>query len=158
MRGHKPLRHEAQHAPGCPTRPKEMSLSARRIWDRLVKDMDPAVLCRTDHDALATLCDDEGLLSDSYAALRKLVEVVRKEAAVEGKELPAGPFAAVLTIPQGRSILLTIRHLVTRVIVQRREFGLTPAARTRVDGGGRMRIDDFVDDALFNRPAEMMLQ
>jgi P27 family predicted phage terminase small subunit len=155
MRGHRPLRREAQHALGIPQQPKSMSAGARKIWDRLVEDMDPAILRRSDQDALAALCEDQSLLTQSYSGLASMSQKLQRKAKAAGKELPGGPIAALLTLPQGRLALAAIRDLAQRLIVERREFGLSPSSRVRVtaDGGG-MDADDEILDAVFNGKVE----
>jgi hypothetical protein len=131
-----------------------MSKGAARIWDRLLEDMDPLVLRQTDRDALVALCEDQDLLDGSYLGLRRMVEVVRKKAAAERKELPAGPLAAVLLMTNGRLALAAIRDLAARVIIRQREFGLSPASRTRIDAGGTGENDfNELDNAIFHQKA-----
>jgi hypothetical protein len=69
----------------------------------------------------------------------------------------AGPVAALLTMPQGRFALAAIRDLASRLIAARREFGLTPASRTRVDCGGAAPAWDAIDEALFDQRAELLV-
>jgi hypothetical protein len=134
-----------------------MSAEARRIWDRLIENMDPLILRQTDQDALAALCEDEALLAASYGGLWKMAQTLEKKAAAEERPLVAGPVAALLTLPQGRLALAAIRDIAQRLIAERREFGLTPSARTRVDAGGPAYIEDELDDAVFNRRFELLV-
>jgi hypothetical protein len=157
MRGHRPLRNEPNHAAGSPTRPKGMSAEAACVWDRLVQDMDPAILRRTDQDALASLCEDEALLAESYSGLWKMARAIEKKAAAEGRPLVAGPVAALLTLPQGRFALAAIRDIASRLITERREFALTPSARCRVDAGSGENIETEFDDLVFNRRFELLV-
>jgi phage terminase small subunit len=134
-----------------------MSKGAARIWDRLCETMDPQILRTTDQDALAALCEDQSLLDESYAGLHRMVSVVKKRAAAEKKELPAGPLAAVLLMTNGRLALAAIRDLAARVIVRQREFGLSPASRCRIDASGGENNFDELDDVIFNRKAERLV-
>jgi serine/threonine protein kinase len=157
MRGHRPLRNEPNHAAGSPTRPKGMSAAAARIWNRLVETMDPLILRQTDQDALMALCEDEALLAQSYSGLWKMAKAIEKKAAAEGRPLVAGPVAALLTLPQGRFALAAIRDVAHRLIIERREFGLSPSARCRLDAGSVANIEDALDDAIFNQKSQLFV-
>jgi Phage terminase, small subunit len=131
-----PLRalHEPRYEPGLPPKPKRMSAPAKRIWDDLVDEMaGAAVLGRVESRALWQLAEDEALLEHVYSGLWKMARMLRNQAAKEGKELPAGEIMALLGMKSGRLVMATIRDLAARVIVERREFGLTPSSRSRVE-------------------------
>ena len=125
------LREEANHALGQPERPRGMSKAAARIWDYLVETMDPQILRRADRDGLKGLCQNQALLDKAYQQL-------------ESMDL-------MLTTPEAKVVLNVIRDLSHRLNMERREFGLTPSARTRVEGSGNDAGNSRFDDALFNR-------
>lgn len=111
-----------------------MSAGARRIWDELVDEMaGAAVLRRVDKRALWQLCEDEALLSEVYDGLWKMAAMLKKKASQDGKDLPAGPMTALLSMTNGRGALRAIRDLAGRTIIERREFGLTPSSRSRIE-------------------------
>jgi hypothetical protein len=122
-----------------------MSAGAKKVWDELVEEMDgTGVLCRADRRALWQLSEDECLLAESYAGIWKMIHSLEKKAKEEGKELPAGAIFHMLNMTSGRLAMTAIRHLANRVIIERREFGLTPSSRSRIEamgeleGGGRI--------------------
>jgi P27 family predicted phage terminase small subunit len=132
---HRPLPgREPRFEAGLPEKPKRMSAPAKKVWDELVDEMaGAAVLRRVDKRALWQLAEDEALLAEAYAGFRKTVSAIDRKAAAEGKELPGGPVMAALTMANGRLAMASIRDLAARVIVERREFGLTPSSRSRVE-------------------------
>lgn len=156
MRGHRPLPpKEPQYPVGLPVKPRRMSPGARKIWDELVDEMAGAYILRSvDRRALWHLCEDEALLEEAYAGIWKMVRALKKKAKAEGKELTAGAVMSVLTMATGRSALVAIRDLSVRAVIQRREFGLTPASRSRVEaldglfGGGTTGVRDPLEEAL----------
>jgi P27 family predicted phage terminase small subunit len=156
--GHRSLpANEPQYPPGLPEKPKRMSLAAKRVWDELVDEMaGTAVLRRVDKRALWQLCEDEAILTEVYESLWKMAEMLKKKAEAEGKALPAGPLAALLTMSNGRLAMAAIRDLAARTIIERREFGLTPSARTRLVVNENDAAIDPIDDAVFNRRTERL--
>lgn len=126
--------NEPQYPPGLPTKPAKISPSAKRIWDELADEMaGAAVLRRVDKRALWQLCEDEALLAEVYDGLWKMAAMLKKKAAEEGKALPAGPMTALLSMPNGMRAMRSIRDLAGRTIIERREFGLTPSSRSRIE-------------------------
>lgn len=134
-RAHRPLAaNEPQYVAGAPTQPKKMSRQAKLVWKELVAEMAAAnVLRSVDQRALWQLAEDEGLLTEAYAALWKTIKALEDKAKAEGKELPGGPLFALVSMTSGRLAMNAIRDLASRVIIERREFGLTPASRTRIE-------------------------
>lgn len=127
-------KHEPQYEPGVPTKPKRMSTPAKRIWDELVEEMaGAAVLRRVDRRALWHLCEDEAILAEIYFGLWRMAKTIREKARAEGKELPAGELMALVSMTNGRLAMRAIRDLAGRVIIERREFGLTPSSRSRIE-------------------------
>jgi len=142
-RAHRPLpASEPQYPVGVPPKPKKISRQARQVWDELAAEMASAgVLRTTDQRALWQLSEDEALLSEAYAGLRKTVKALEEKAKNEGRELPGGPLFALLNLTNGRMAMSAIRDLGARVIIERREFGLTPSSRTRVSGSSDGSMD-----------------
>jgi phage terminase small subunit len=126
--------NEPVYPPGLPLKPKRMSRAAGRIWDQLVDEMAGAYILRgVDQRALWHLCEDEALIEEAYAGIWKMVAQLKLQAKNQGKELPAGAFMSLLTMVSGRRAMSAIRDLSVRAVVQRREFGLTPSSRSRVE-------------------------
>jgi hypothetical protein len=121
-----------------------MSRPAKRIWDDLVNEMVAAgVLRAVDQRALWQLSEDEALLEEVYVGLRKMANALKAEAKKHGKSLPAGPIFALLGMTSGRLAMSAIRDLAARVIIERREFGLTPASRSRISASDPAAVDYF---------------
>lgn len=139
-REHRRLRPEPEHKHGSPERPK-LSANALRVWDRLIEDMDPLMLRRADKDALATLCEDEAELAAARVAFQQL----------QPRDL-----AQTLVCDEGKALARHIRELTKTLLVERREFGLTPASRTRVMGSGEP-AKSLIDEAVFNRAANLLV-
>lgn len=126
--------NEPTYSAGLPAKPKRISPAGKRIWDELVDEMaGAAVLRRVDRRALAQLSEDEALLDEAYSGIWAMVDVLKKKARAEGKALPGGPLLALLSMPSGRLAMASVRDLAARVVIERREFGLTPASRSRVE-------------------------
>jgi len=127
--------NEPQYSPGIPDRPKKMNRGSRVFWDELVNEMaGMGVLTRVDKRALWQLAEDEHLLSEAYAGIWQMVAAIEQKAKADGTKLPAGAIFQMLNMTNGRLAMTAIRHLATRVIIQRREFGLTPSSRCRIEG------------------------
>ena len=157
--GHRSFpKNEPQYGPGLPQKPRGMSVAAKKIWDELVDQMlGAAILRNVDQRALRQLCEDEAILEQAYESFWKMARRLKKEAEAQGKELPAGEMMALLTMKSGRLAMNSLRDLAARVIIERREFGLTPSSRTRVASDMRNNAQDVLDDAIFNRGAEMLI-
>jgi phage terminase small subunit len=142
-RAHRPLpENEPQYPAGIPAKPKRMSRPAQRVWEELVVEMAPAnVLRSVDQRALWQLAEDEALLSEAYAGLWRMIRAVEDKAKKEGKELPGGALFALVSMTSGRLAMNAIRDLAARVLIERREFGLTPSSRTRISTAGDGSMD-----------------
>lgn len=149
MRGHYPLRKEAQHARGVPEMPKGMSKAAAHIWDRLTEQLDPLTLRLADESALRLLCEGEAQILEMYEGLRERAEELKAEAKKENRQLPGGAMFALVSTKEGAAAMRGLRALERNVITQRREFGLTPASRTRVSADSMKDDMSVLDDAMF---------
>lgn len=134
--------NEPQYAPGVPSKPKKISRAASPIWDDLVDQMAAAaVLRRVDARALWQLAEDEALLANAYEGIWSMAAAIKREAKAQGKRLQQGEIMALLSMKNGRMAMSAVGHLAARVIIERREFGLTPSSRSRIDAaadGGAM--------------------
>jgi phage terminase small subunit len=156
LAAHRPLpKNEPQYPAGLPLKPKRMSQGAKRIWDQLVDEMAGAYILRSvDQRALWHLCEDEALIEEAYAGIWKMVRALKKKAKAEDKDLPAGAVMSMLSMTSGRMAMSSVRDLSVRAIIQRREFGLTPSSRSRVETldmpfrGGTMGIVDPLEQKL----------
>lgn len=147
MRGHRPLpANEPSYPAGTPEQPAGMSAAARRVWDVLVPEMAASGVLRTvDGLALAQLCEDQAALDEMRRGLQALTKELAKSAKKQKKALPGGPLVSLARTTDGRRLLGGMRELAAQIIVQRREFGLTPASNSRVEtaggAGGSARMD-----------------
>jgi phage terminase small subunit len=134
--------NEPAYATGVPEKPKKLSRPGAKVWDELVDEMaGAAILRRIDQRALAQLSEDEALLDEAYSGVWQMVDALKRKAKAERKALPGGPLLALLSMTTGRLAMASVRDLAARVIIERREFGLTPSSRSRietVDGAGPM--------------------
>ena len=134
--GRRPYNEREPHYGGAaiPDRPKQMSFGARNIWNEIVNSIGgDRVLTKADKRALWQLSVDEWFLKQSYDGIEEMLRQIQKKAESDGKDLPAGPMLALLTMPNGRLAMAAIRDLASRVIIERREFGLTPSSRSRIE-------------------------
>jgi phage terminase small subunit len=133
IRGHRPLPNEPQYPPGIPQRPTGMSAGARKVWDTLVSEMaESRVLRPVDGMALVQLCEDQAMLDTLRKGMAEMTREISKKAKEKKMDLPGGALIQLSRTIEGRRTLSTIRELSGQIIVQRREFGLTPASNSRV--------------------------
>jgi phage terminase small subunit len=145
----RPMPREPRYPVDTPAKPRRISKEASKVWDELVGQMRTAELLRqTDGRALWHLAEDEALLTEVYDGIWKMAAALKDEAASQGKLLPAGEMMALLTMKAGRLAMGSIRDLGARVIVERREFGLTPASRSRIAMEGNLGDIDPIEAAL----------
>jgi len=127
-------KNEPQYPAGLPVKPKRMSPGAARIWEKLIDEMAGAYILRSvDQRALWHLCEDEALIEEAYAGIWKMIRTLKKKAKAENKVLPGGAVMALLSMTSGRMAMSSVRDLSVRAVIQRREFGLTPSSRSRVE-------------------------
>ena len=151
-RGRRPLpANEPQYPPGVPERPSGMSAGGRKIWITLVSEMAASGVLRTvDALALMQLCEDQAMLDTLRKGMAEMTREISKKAKEKKMELPGGPLIQLSRTIEGRRTLSTIRELSAQIIVQRREFGLTPASNGRVQtaGGSGSGFMDPLEQAL----------
>jgi phage terminase small subunit len=137
-RGRRPLPgNEPQYPSGVPERPSGMSAASRKIWDTLVREMAPSgVLRPVDALALVQLCEDQAMLDTLRKGMDQMTRELSKKAKENKRDLPGGPLIQLSRTIEGRRTLSTIRELSAQIMVQRREFGLTPASNGRVQTAG----------------------
>ncbi len=122
---------------GRPRRPKWLKGSARKLWERLVPELDKmGVLAKSDREALAIFCRlwQRWRKAEEFLDAHGSTHPVRKYNLATGEMEVAGfrPFPQVKESAQLSDQLL-------RLI---REFGLSPAARFRIEA-----IDDVANGA-----------
>jgi phage terminase small subunit len=128
---------EPQYPPGVPERPSGMSAGARKIWDTLISEMAASGVLRTvDALALMQLCEDQAMLDTLRTGMAEMTRELAKKAKEKKMELTGGPLVQLSRTIEGRRTLSTLRELSAQIIVQRREFGLTPASNGRVQTAG----------------------
>lgn len=127
-----------------------MSAGARKIWDQLVNEMaGSGVLRSVDALALEQLCEDQAMLDDLRGGLAEMAREISKQAKEGKRTLPGGALVALSRTIEGRRTLATIRELSGQIIVQRREFGLTPASNSRLQTAERTGLGlDPLENAL----------
>jgi phage terminase small subunit len=136
--------NEPQFTPGIPDRPTRMSAGARKQWDELVGEMaNSGVLRRVDGGALGMLCEDLAMLDTLRSGLAAQTSEFTKKAKEKNQPISGNALTALSRTTEGRRTMTTIRELSAQIIIQRREFGLTPSSSTRVQatGGGAQFID-----------------
>jgi phage terminase small subunit len=122
-----------------------MSPGARKIWDALVDEMASSGVLRTvDALALVQLCEDQAMLDTLRQGMAEMTREIAKKAKEKKLDLPGGPLIQLSRTIEGRRTLATIREISAQIILQRREFGLTPASNSRVQAGASGAIG-FVD-------------
>ena len=94
------------------------------------------VLRRVDGGALAMLCEDLAMLDTLRTGLAAQAREITKKAREKKQQISGNALTALSRTTEGRRTLSTIRELSAQVIIQRREFGLTPSSSTRVQASG----------------------
>jgi phage terminase small subunit len=142
--------NEPQFTPGIPDRPKGMSADARKLWDELVGEMaNSGVLRRVDGSALAMLCEDVAMLDTLRKGLAAQAREITRKAREKKQQISGNALTALSRTTEGRRTLSTIRELTAQIIIQRREFGLTPSSSTRVQASGPgIQVIDPLEQAL----------
>ena len=140
--------NEPRYVSLAPKKPAGMTPAAGRIWNRLVSEMEGSGVLRVvDWMALGSLCEDQATLDQLREGLRFSLKSVEAEAKKQGVDLKSigGALIQFTKTTNGRRVLGSIRELTTSLIVQRREFGLTPASNTRVEaqGAGGLPMDSI---------------
>lgn len=116
---------------GAPEPPEFLDERSRRVWDQLVPMLSKTGLARKiDGCALGRYCVSLIMWHDAVDFTRKngTTYAVRAESTyAEGKEVP-GRVLGFREFPQAAQV----RKLSQQLLLIEREFGLTPAARTRI--------------------------
>jgi phage terminase small subunit len=159
FRGHHPIPSNVPIYPnGLPSKPAKLSPDASKKWDELVAEMSVSgVLKSVDGEALAQLCEDQVALDKAYGGFWKLAAKMKAKARREKRELPGGELIALISTPSGAKAFKAIRDMGMNLVVERREFGLTPSSRSRIIVSDAERPCDAIDDAVFNRPAKLLV-
>ena len=137
--------NEPLYAAGIPNMPKRTSAGARKVWDELTVEMTGArVLRKVDKRALWQLCEDEAIIEELYVGLWRQVRRLQHQrrqaaelaAASSPVALPEDPLMAMadhLSGSEGKRLMVALNRLSERIMNERREFGLTPSSRTRIN-------------------------
>jgi phage terminase small subunit len=114
-----------------------MSAGARKQWNELVGEMANAgILRRVDGGALAMLCEDAEMLHMLRTGLAAQAREITKKAKDKKQQITGNALTALSRTTEGRRTLTSIRELAAQIIIQRREFGLTPSSSARVQASG----------------------
>jgi P27 family predicted phage terminase small subunit len=137
--GHRAINtREPMPAPGEPKMPAQLDAAARMEWRRLVPILQRMrVLTEADGLALANLCADVSLLMRAQESLAKTGLFIKNPKTEMVHQNP---------------VLNLIRVTTDRVTRGLREFGLTPASRSKVQAVEETK-DDFL--ALLSAPREL---
>jgi P27 family predicted phage terminase small subunit len=115
-------RREPAPEPGAPPRPQWLAVEARAYWDELVPELlRLGVLSLIDAKALARYCQ-------TWARWRKADEWIQQHGLTYPIKDKDGNVAAVQQWPE----VGIFNKLSAQLLRLEQEFGLTPAARTRV--------------------------
>jgi P27 family predicted phage terminase small subunit len=156
IRGHRPLHEDPKFSGRIPNPPRRMSGAAKKVWIKLVPQLVGAHVLKTvDQDALWMLCEDTAMWEEALLGIRVAKGSIVRKAKAEGKQeslrAMGGPLMALASSREGERMIRAYRNLEMAVDAQRRQFGLTPAARTRIDaddGDFGADIDDPIEAAL----------
>lgn len=129
-------RNEPVAPPGVPSCPAELGPTAKREWRRISKQLAAMGLLTTvDRAALALYCDAYGRWLEAITSLQR--------------------FGAVLKSPSGHLMQSPYLQIANRAGEQVRlllaEFGMSPAARTRVSAVTVVPEDDPLQELLRRR-------
>ena len=114
-----------------------MSAGARKQWDALVGEMaNSGVLRRVDGGALAMLCEDLAMLDTLRKGLAAQASEITRKAREKKQQISGNALTALSRTTEGRRTFSTIRELTGQIVIQRREFGLTPSSSSRVQASG----------------------
>jgi len=86
-----------------------------------------------------------------------LATKLKAKAKRQKRELPGGEFVALIGTPTGAATMRAIRDLGKLLVAERREFGMTPSSRARIVVADSERPQDFIDDAIFHQPVQLLV-
>lgn len=142
---------EPQYGPELPDRPAGMTAGAKKFWDGLVGDLLMArVLTRVDGLALGHLCENLAELHELRLGMQEELRIISEDRRFAAKVLAAEnavveearrkkprrvsrPALEFTSSSAGRRVVTRIKELDAMITVQLREFGLSPASRSRVE-------------------------
>ena len=131
---------EPQPPTGAPHRPDWLSEEARKVWKRLVPQLRAMrILTVVDADALAAYCH-------TFVRWREAEDFITKHGSVYPIRDDQGRVKCMQQFPQ---VAIARNHLLAMRAYQQ-EFGLTPAARSRVNAGEPPYIGARESDADFS--------
>lgn len=121
--GKRPLnQHEPKPKAGTPRCPEWLHVEAKACWKRLVPQLnDMGVVTLIDADALANYCD-------TWSRWKRAILFLQKNGDVYTVKDEAGKVKYIQQLPQ----VAIARNLLAVLNRYQQEFGLTPAARSRI--------------------------
>lgn len=144
-RGHRPLpAAEPSHPVGVPDCPERLSGPAKKLWDDLVPQLvKVGVLRIVDGESFAAYCEDAARLQKLRLDWEQMINETAAEARKKRQKLFGGPEATLLGTNQGWKTFRAMRDLTAQLIIQRREYGLTPSSNTRVVASKPRNVDSL---------------
>lgn len=141
--GHRPLpKHEAQPPVVLPKCPPYLQGIARKEWKRTgTALMTLGLMTKIDATALAAYCECYARWIEAIEYLRNSSMVVK--GTVTTTQNPDGSVVEKVGKPMINPFLRVIREAHDQMVGMLREFGMTPAARTRVHAQPSATEDDL---------------
>jgi phage terminase small subunit len=130
--------------------PCALSPAAKKHWDFLTEKMTQAGVLKTvDSYGLATLCEDIALAETLRRDFRAMVTAAEQHAKDRGMSIKGRATGMVVQSVGGRRLLSTLNEIEGRNLLKLREYGMTPASRSRVEAsGGAGGVVDPLESAI----------
>jgi P27 family predicted phage terminase small subunit len=137
---------EPQPALGEPEMPKGLSLSARREWKSIVKDLlELGVLSKVDGKALSAYCECFAMWEQARREIKKDGLTFRTTTVVKDRQADGSVKERVVLLSIKRNPAVAIAFESLRAMKSYLvEFGLTPASRSRLHVIEKPKEDDPV--------------
>ena len=117
--------------------PYVLSPAAKKHWNFLADKMSQAgVLKSVDSYGLATLCEDLALAETLRSDFRAMITAAERQAKDRGLSIKGRATGLVAQSVNGRRLLSTLNEIESRNLLKLREYGMTPASRSRVEASG----------------------
>jgi Phage terminase, small subunit len=114
------------------------------------------VLRQVDGGALAMLCEDISMLDTLRRGLLAQARDIAKKAAASKTTISGNALTVISRTVEGQRCLKVIRALTSQIIIQRREFGLTPSSSAGVEASGPgIQLDDPLERMLCLDPKDL---
>lgn len=126
-----------------PVCPRWLDEHARRKWGKLIPELKAmGVLTIVDGDALANYCQ-------LWSRWRRAEEFIQRSGDAYSIKNPDGTLKYVKIVPQ----VAIARDLLQQLRAYQSEFGLTPAARTKIEVTNVAKAEDEFEAFLNRKPA-----